>query len=1351
MSANPQKAREIFVAAVKMAPDQWDTFLDEACGAEVELRRRVRSLLSAHCQAGSFLEPAAPNLRDISFSPTAVKPGSFVGPYKLLEQLGEGGFGVVFMAEQTQPVRRLVALKVIKPGMDSDQVIARFEAERQVLALMDHPNIAKVLDAGETTTGRPFFVMELVKGIPITDFCDRHGLGVPERLELFISVCKAMQHAHQKGVIHRDLKPSNVLVTSHDGVPVPKVIDFGIAKATGAPMADKTLFTGFAQMVGTPLYMSPEQIEMSGLDLDTRTDVYALGVLLYEMLTGTTPFAEERLKQAGFDEIRRIIREEEPPRPSVRLSTLGQALDMVSAQRKIDLRRLGRQLRGELDWIVMKCLEKDRTRRYESASALAADVRHHLQDEPISAGPPSARYRFGKFARRHRVALTTASLVVLALVLGTTISTWQAIRATSAEILAEKRREVAEGEEKRATQAELEACQSLFEARLAQARSNRLSPQAGQRFGSWKVLTEAAKLAKKLNLGEDRLREVRDEAIACLALADIKLVKKWDWPTGSSAGLAFDANLERYARSDGKGNVSVRRVDDDRELAVLRCGGPGASNMAFSPDGTLLAIESWQLAPGDPNFQLWDWQRNKCILQPLFTVRAMGFSPDGHSLALGRADKKLTLHDVITGEEGKPINLDFVPRALAFHPDGDKLAVASDHSGDVQVHDMRTGTVRKFCAGKPAWQVAWHPDGVLLAAASDDSNLYIWDAVTGQEHVVLRGHQAGVVRVNFSPDGDTLLSSAWDSTSRMWDVWAGRELVRFPDEARHFSRDGRRLITQASVGPELALWDVALAREYRSLPRSQPTANDEIRDGDISRDGRWLALAGKERLRIWNLALRKEICSLSGLFVIDAKFHPNEEELFTSGRAGVYRWPLSEQGDSLRIGPARKVLASSVLGRISVDRAGRTLAVIDGFRGRVVSLEQASGKGPVVGHPAATTVALSPDQRWFALGTQHGPGVKVCDARTGHLVRSLVPDERDTTVAFSPDSQQFVIGLKSEYQFLDTTSWELTCRIPREGGGLFGVMSFTRDGKVLALLVGPGQVRLVDPATGRSFANLQAPNTEPIHWLGFTPDGSQLLVGSGMYGHVHVWDLRLVGRQLRDLGLDWNLPLAAESPPVDAKPMKVELKLGDHEVGLRVYEQLVGGYGHYKAKRWSEAAAACSQAIELQPDHACAWEMRGQVYQRLGQWDKAIADASKAVELAEGDPRLLNNLAWMLVTCPESHQDVSRALRLAERAVQLTPEQGVYWNTLGVAHYRAGNWKEVIEALAKSMELRRGGDSFDFFFLAMAHWRLKQHEQARQWYAKAIEWMDKHQPKDEESRRFRSEAAELLEMKEQEK
>ncbi|HEV3341511.1 MAG TPA: protein kinase [Pirellulales bacterium] len=404
MHLSGQQVMELFCEALsRQSPEDRASFLADACGEDATLRARIEDLLRADEEAGRFLEGAPRKVVE--------GPGTPIGPYKLLEQIGEGGFGIVFMAEQTSPVRRRVALKIVKPGMDSRRIVARFEAERQALALMEHPNIARVLDAGQTESGRPYFVMELVRGTPITEFCDQHRLSPAERLELFLSVCQAVQHAHAKGIIHRDLKPSNVLVTMHDGTAVAKVIDFGIAKALGEPLTEKTLFTGFAQMVGTPRYMSPEQSEKSGLDIDTRTDIYSLGVLLYELLTGSTPLDEGRLREAGFAEVGRLIREEEPAPPSTRISMLKEAATTVSACRSSDPARLGQLLRGELDWIVLKALEKDRNRRYETASAFAADVRRYLADEPVLACPPSRLYRFGKFARRNKLALTVVALI----------------------------------------------------------------------------------------------------------------------------------------------------------------------------------------------------------------------------------------------------------------------------------------------------------------------------------------------------------------------------------------------------------------------------------------------------------------------------------------------------------------------------------------------------------------------------------------------------------------------------------------------------------------------------------------------------------------------------------------------------------------------------------------------------------------------------------------------------------------------------------------------------------------------------------------------------------------------------
>jgi serine/threonine protein kinase len=410
MNTDFQHVKEIFLATLeKDQPAERSDYLDEACGQDADLRERVEALLARHEAAGNFLESVSPDLVAMRDESSTERPGTVIGPYKLLQQIGEGGMGTVFMAEQSVPVQRKVALKLIKPGMDSSQVIARFEAERQALALMDHPNIAKVLDGGTTPSGRPFFVMELVKGVPITRYCDEHHLTPRERLELFIPVCQAVQHAHHKGIIHRDMKPSNVMVCLYDGNPVAKIIDFGVAKATGSKLTEHTLFTEFGQVIGTFEYMSPEQAELSQLDIDTRSDIYSLGVLLYELMTGTTPLERKRFKEVAYLEVLRLIREEEPPRPSTRLST-AEGLPAIAANRSLEPKKLSGLVRGELDWIVMKCLDKDRNRRYETANSLAADLRRYLADEPVQACPPSLWYRFRKFERRHKGAMAAALL-----------------------------------------------------------------------------------------------------------------------------------------------------------------------------------------------------------------------------------------------------------------------------------------------------------------------------------------------------------------------------------------------------------------------------------------------------------------------------------------------------------------------------------------------------------------------------------------------------------------------------------------------------------------------------------------------------------------------------------------------------------------------------------------------------------------------------------------------------------------------------------------------------------------------------------------------------------------------------
>jgi serine/threonine protein kinase/tetratricopeptide (TPR) repeat protein len=623
MSDAGPNVKVIFGEALDRAtPDEQAAYLDRACGGDRALRARLEALLRAYQRAGQFLEgPPVPADRAPTEAPGAVPgpsqllepmeaPGAVLGSYRLLEPIGEGGFGIVYRAEQYRPVRRRVALKVLRPGMEGRQVVARFEAERQALALMDHPNISRVLDAGEAAPAyaggppRPYFVMELVEGEPLTDFCDQGRLTPRDRLGLFVSACRAVQHAHQKGIIHRDLKPSNVLATVRDGVPVVKVIDFGIAKALQQRLTDRTLVTGVAQVVGTPLYMSPEQAEPGAVDVDTRSDIYSLGVLLYELLTGTTPFDKERLREASFEELRRILREEEAPRPSARVSTLGPAALTLSEQRRTDPRQLGQLLRGELDWVVMKCLEKDRSRRYETANALARDIERYLRDEPVEACPPLAAYRLGKFLRKHRRPLLTAAAFLVVLVAGGVLVGWQAVR----EAEAERDRAVEEARRGAAVREALDRVRALREeARKTHDRGKwaRAREQAQRALALVESGPAEEALAAQVRQVQDELEEEeRDRRL----VADLEAARLAQAETLGGAGrFADERALPLYRKAFRAYGLPVGEGDPGTAAARLRRRPPEVRQAVSA------AVENWLEVAAHPHSQVrepyLDWLR----------------------------------------------------------------------------------------------------------------------------------------------------------------------------------------------------------------------------------------------------------------------------------------------------------------------------------------------------------------------------------------------------------------------------------------------------------------------------------------------------------------------------------------------------------------------------------------------------------------------------------------------------------------------------------------------------------------------------------------------------------------------
>jgi WD40 repeat protein/serine/threonine protein kinase len=1118
--ARPEpKLRELFSKAAEcQTNEEQAACLDQACQGNAELRARLEELLQAHREAGSFLqEPSARPSAAIDVPEPAERPGAVIGPYKLLQQIGEGGMGTVFMAEQTQPVQRKVALKIIKPGMDSRQVIARFEAERQALAMMDHVNIARVFDGGATESGRPYFVMELVHGVPITQYCDDNQLTPRQRLELFVPVCQAIQHAHQKGIIHRDIKPSNVMITLYDGKPVSKVIDFGVAKAMEQKLTERTLFTQYGTMVGTLEYMSPEQAEMSALGVDTRSDIYSLGVLLYELLTGSTPLNHKRLKEAAYGEILRMIKEEEPPRPSTRLSDSRETLVSISAQRHMEPAKLTKLMRGELDWIVMKCLEKDRDRRYESASALAADVQRYLHDEPVQACPPSTLYRLRKFARRNKAALLTSSVVVLAVSLAVAVSTaliWQANQNLQLALESERR----EGNFHRITLAHREL--------------------------------SADNLGRALKLLEECPQDLREwEWHYLMRLSRVEPLVIRDKTEFN--GVAFSPDGEQLASAGGDGSVKIWNSRTGAEVQTFPAHTEAVISLAFHPDGKHLASRG-----ADLKVKVWDLTATGQALftQPCDATRRFGiaytiaFSADGRLLAAGTDGvvkvwdwKNRQLLHSLPGHS-------FYSIPVAFSGDG-RLATGSFREG-LRLWDPETGQLLRTVPAhrQPISALAFSPDGKWLASASFDRTVKLSEATTGGLRHTFHLHTGNVECVAFNPSGRRLASGGEDKTVRVWDATTGREVLGLHGHTERcacvaFSPDGLRLAS-ASADGTIRIWDGTPLRgdEGRQELLTFTKHTDEIRCvafspvGPDGPDRQRVASAGAEGLvKVWDAQTgqvsaefsgHEEISGTRGV-VFCVAWHPKGHLIASAGLDAVRAWDARTQREVFRLPTALgkialpyQAMAFSPDGRYLVTgKVVGAVQVWDGETGREVGTLD-THKREIRG------VVFSKGGEHLALASSDGV-VKLWDAKRLDKKRLEEKQEARLTlrarvagpglsVAFSPDGRRLATGGEAN----TVKIWDVQNRQPLrtlEGhkGDIYTVaFSPIGDGRWVASGGEDSVVKVWDSHTGVVVRNFRG-HTGVVTSVAFSPDGRLLVSGSRDHT-VRVWDLTQLSDEIGD-------------------------------------------------------------------------------------------------------------------------------------------------------------------------------------------------------------------------------------------
>ena len=1152
MAVDAARAKSLFLAASDLSePAERAGFLDRECGGDAELRRRVDALLRAHSAvpsapaemgdaASGQIPDDLPPTNDY-LDPTASVGSIVAGKYKLIQEIGEGGMGSVYMAQQTEPVRRAVAVKIIKPGMDSKAVLARFEAERQALAMMDHPNIAKVLDAGTTDGGRPFFVMELVKGVPITQYCDERKLTPRQRLELFVPVCQAIQHAHLKGIIHRDIKPSNVLVALYDDHAVPKVIDFGVAKAAGQALTDKTLMTGFGAVVGTPEYMSPEQASLNNMDIDTRSDVYSLGVLLYELLTGSTPVDRKSLGKAALLEILRIVREVEAPRPSFKLSTID-TLPSVAANRGTEPARLSKLLKGELDWVVLKALEKDRSRRYESASDLARDIERYLADEVVEARPPSTAYRMKKFVRRHQgqvVAAVAVAVAFLSITAAAVVGGFYA-EARHARKTAEHLKESAVNAEANAQKEKRIAQKAAAESKRSKERVRQVSYAADVQLAQnhW----EANRPLQMLDLlqqhipapGDEDLRGFEWHYLWRLANSAQRTLRGHAQPIArlafaGSNGTLLSGDVEYQYRTAGTlrkwpgGRTENATTLFTQRESPSRAGYfPGIRALAVSPEGTHYAVvddgavRMLNVETGQPARVLAAFSAEP---------QAVAFAPELRHLAVGDRGGEITIWDLDSGEKKRTFGKHRLPvRCLQYSPDGRRLVTGSGDgsaptwsqllNGELWLWNADDGQRVAQCGGVRSFvnDLSINTQGTSVAAATMEGTVVLWD-MNGPEGVrILRGHSGSVSSVRWLPDGRYLASAGDDGTVQVWDI--GREGAKRiyrghsgPVTALAVSPDGS-LLASGGRDANIQLWNPKVDPR-RTIITDLPYAIGTVA---FSGDGQRLAVGTYSQVTVCDTRQFEKLHVLPiDHWTFDVAVSHDGGRVATAGNQGssgeepgiVKVWDVAS-------GAARGVFDPQVLSarHVAFSPDGRLLACSGRAAERdqgqfTVTLWNIEQKTQLQSRTEAVSFDFSPDGTSLALAGRGGVWLWRWDGKA--VSERRLSDRACREIRFSPDGRRLaVIDAKGQVWLRQVTdSPDQLLGLATHG------LEFSPDGRWIAAFsesstcvwnVAEGQVITTIPYT--------------TDHLRFTPDG-RTLVTAGR--EVRLWQTE-TGRELINLG-----------------------------------------------------------------------------------------------------------------------------------------------------------------------------------------------------------------------------------------